>query len=124
MQLPSPYYNIFRRQKKAPFLTIFYPFANASNYAKIYKMTNQRDTVIEPEVLDENGRVISCPHGDSRAQDRARPKGDSGGFFGGLLVLAFGFFMTLLVAVFTVCVLLPLMLIGRLFGFRVSAFKR
>ena len=123
MQLPSHYYNIFRRQKKAPFLTIFYPFANASNYAKIYKMTNQKDTVIEPEVLDENGRVISRPHGDSRAQDRARPKGDSGGFFGGLLVLAFGFFMTLLVAVFTVCVLLPLMLIGRLFGFRVSAFK-
>lgn len=88
-------------------------------------MTNQKETgVIEPEVLDENGRVISRPQGDSRAQDHARPKGDSGGFFGGLLVLAFGFFMTLLVAVFTVCVLLPLVLVGRLFGFQVRAFKR
>lgn len=88
-------------------------------------MTNQKDTgVIEPEVLDENGRVISRPHEEPRAQDHARPKGDSGGFFGGLLVLAFGFFMTLLVAVFTVCVLFPLMLIGRLFGFQVRAFKR
>lgn len=88
-------------------------------------MTNQKDTgVIEPEVLDENGHVISRPHEEPRARDHARPKGDSGGFFGGLLVLAFGFFMTLLVAVFTVCVLLPLMLVGRLFGFQVRAFKR
>ena len=82
------------------------------------KNTENKTTVIEPEILDEKGKVIHKP------PDRARPKGDNGGFFGGLLVLAFGFLMTLLVGIFTVCVVLPLMLIGKILGFQIHTFRK
>ena len=80
--------------------------------------TTQKPEVIEPEILDEKGQVINKP------ADKARPKGDNGGFFGGLLVLAFGFLMTLLVGIFTVCVILPLMLIGKILGFQIHTFRK
>ncbi len=82
------------------------------------KDTTQKPEIIEPEILDEKGRVINRP------QDKARPKGDNGGFFGGLLVLAFGFLMTLLVGIFTVCIVLPLMLIGKVLGFQIKTFHK
>lgn len=82
------------------------------------KNTTKETTVIEPEILDEKGHVIHKP------ADHARPKGDNGGFFGGLLVLAFGFLMTLLVGIFTVCVVLPLMLIGKILGFQIHTFRK
>lgn len=82
------------------------------------KNTQSKPEVIEPEILDENGRVIHRP------ADKARPKGDNGGFFGGLLVLAFGFLMTLLVGIFTVCIVLPLMLIGKILGFQIKTFHK
>lgn len=82
------------------------------------KHTAPKPEVIEPEILDENGKVINKP------TDKARPKGDNGGFFGGLLVLAFGFLMTLIVGIFTVCVILPLMLIARILGFQVRTFHK
>lgn len=82
------------------------------------KNTTQKPEVIEPEILDEKGQVINNP------ADKARPKGDNGGFFGGLLVLAFGFLMTLLVGIFTVCVILPLMLIGKILGFQIHTFRK
>ncbi len=76
--------------------------------------------VIEPEVLDENGRPIH----PQPQRDSARPKGDTGGIIGGVFVLAFGFIVTLLVAAFSIFVLLPLMLLGRLLGMQVRTFKR
>lgn len=77
--------------------------------------------IIEPEVLDEHGNVIQE---EVPPRDHARPKGDNGGIIGGFFVLAFGFLMTLLVMVFSVLVLLPLALIGKLLGFQVRTFKR
>lgn len=78
------------------------------------------EEIIEPEILDEHGRPIHT----GPAKDSARPKGDMGGILGGVAVLAFGFIMTLLVAVFSICVVLPLMLLGRLLGMQVKTFRR
>lgn len=78
------------------------------------------EEVIEPEVLDEHGRPIH----EQKTSDSARPKGDNGGILGGVFVLAFGFIVTLFVAVFSICILLPLMLLGRLFGMQIKTFKR
>ena len=80
----------------------------------------QTEEVIEPEILDENGKPIHA----EPARDSARPQGDTGGIIGGVLVLAFGFIMTLLVAVFSICVVLPLMLLGRLLGMQIKTFRR
>ena len=82
--------------------------------------TNRKD-VIEPEIIDETGQNISPVQ---PAKDHARPTGDTGGLIGGFFVLAFGFIMTLLVAVFSILVVLPLMLIGRLLGMQVRTFRR
>lgn len=79
------------------------------------------EEIIEPEILDENGNPIG---GEHTPKDSARPKGDNGGIFGGILVLAFGFIMTLLVVAFSIFILVPLMLIGRVLGFQVRTFKR
>ncbi len=78
------------------------------------------EEVIEPEILDEHGRPIH----EQKPSDSARPKGDNGGLLGGVFVLAFGFIVTLFVAVFSICILLPLMLLGRLFGMQIKTFKR
>lgn len=78
------------------------------------------EEIIEPEILDENGRRIH-PH---PVRERARPKGDMGGLISGFFVLAFGFIVTLVVAVFSICILLPLMLLGRLLGMQIKAFRR
>ena len=82
------------------------------------------EVVIEPEILDENGNPIRDESRADSARPHARPKSDMGGLVGGFFVLAFGFIMTLLVAVFTICVVLPLMLLGKLLGFQVRTFKR
>ena len=79
------------------------------------------EEIIEPEILDENGNPIG---GEQPPKDSARQKGDNGGIFGWILVLAFGFIMTLLVAAFSIFILVPLMLIGRVLGFQVRTFKR
>lgn len=76
---------------------------------------------VEAEVLDENGRPVFAKQ---TSKDSARPKGDTGGVFGGILVLSFGFIMTLFVAAFSIFILLPLMLIGRLLGMEVKRFTR
>ncbi len=80
----------------------------------------QTEEIIEPEILDEHGNPIHA----GPAKDSARPKGDMGGILGGVAVLAFGFIMTLLVAVFSICVVLPLMLLGRLLGMQIKTFRR
>ena len=79
------------------------------------------EEIIEPEILDENGNPIG---GEHTPKASARQKGDNGGIFGGILVLAFGFIMTLLVAAFSILVVLPLMLLGRLFGLQIKTFRR
>jgi len=74
--------------------------------------------VIEPEIIDENGVVVTPQ------PDHARPQGDTSGVLGGVAVLAVGFVMTILVAAFTLFVLCPLMLLGRLFGWEIRRFRR
>lgn len=73
--------------------------------------------VIEPEIIDENGVVVTPQ------ADHARPQGDTSGVLGGMLVLAVGFVMTILVAAFTLLVICPLMLLGRLFGWEIKRFR-
>ena len=48
--------------------------------------------------------------------DHARPYGDRGGLLGGFLVLALGFIMTVVVLLFSVCIVIPFTLLMRLFG--------
>ena len=73
--------------------------------------------VIEPEILDENGQPITPQ------PDRARPQGDTSGVLGGVLVLATGFVLTILAALFTLLVVCPLMLFGRLLGWEIKRFR-
>lgn len=79
------------------------------------------EEIVEAEVLDENGRPVFEA---AKPKDSARPKGDTGGVFGGILVLSFGFIMTLFVAAFSIFILLPLMLIGRVLGMEIKRFNR
>ena len=77
-----------------------------------------KQEVIEPEIIDENGiPVVPQP-------DHARPQGDTSGVLGGMAVLAVGFVMTILVAAFTLLVICPLMLLGRLFGWEIKRFRQ
>lgn len=77
--------------------------------------------VIEAEVLDENGRPV-----DEKPQERVRVKTYQAraGFFAGFVALAFSFIMILVMAVVTVFIILPLMLLGRLLGMQVKTFRR
>ncbi|MBR4592751.1 MAG: hypothetical protein IKO35_06045 [Elusimicrobiaceae bacterium] len=84
-------------------------------------MDNEKNTVIEPEILDETGQVISATN---PPKDHARPQGDNGGLLSGMLVLAVGFFTTVAVILFSILILCPLMLLGRLLHFEVRSFRR
>lgn len=82
-------------------------------------MPQQNPEVIEPEILDETGQVVS----PVSAKNHARPQGDTSGVLGGLLVLAVGFLTTVAVILFSVLIVVPLMLLGRLFGWQVRMWK-
>lgn len=73
--------------------------------------------VIEPEIIDENGRPVS-------PRDHARPQGDNGGLLSGMLVLAVGFVTTVAVLLFSIFILCPFMLLGRLLHFEVRSLRR
>lgn len=80
----------------------------------------ENDTVIEPEVLDENGHIIQAnePPKWNDPNDHARPQGDLGGMIGGFLTLAIGFLVTIFVLLVSVCILVPFSLILRVLGVR------
>jgi len=82
--------------------------------------------ILEPEVFDENGNRITA--NDVPAwndpNDHARPKGDNGGIGGGFLTLATGMFVTVCFFIFAICILLPLALLGRIFGWKMRVFRR
>lgn len=80
-----------------------------------------QNEVIEAEVLDENGRPVN-----EKPQERVRVKTYQAraGFFAGFVALAFSFIMILVMAVVTVFIVLPLMLLGRLLGMQVKTFRR
>ena len=79
-------------------------------------MPEKKPKIIEPEIIDETGQVIP--------KDHARPQGDNGGILGGLLVLTVGFLATVAVILFSVFILCPLMLLGRLLGFTFHTVRR
>ena len=82
-------------------------------------MSAEKATVIEPEIIDETGQVVA-----PAPKDHARPQGDNGGLLGGVLVLTVGFLATVTVILFSVFILCPLVLLGRLFGLVVSSVRR
>ena len=82
-------------------------------------MTEKEQTVIEAEVIDETGQIISS----GSSKEHARPYGDTSGILGGMLVLMVGFFTTVAVILFSVFIVVPLLLLGRLFGFNVRERK-
>lgn len=83
-------------------------------------MNKPQPEIVEAEIIDENGQVIS----PQPPKDHARPQGDNGGLLGGLLVLSVGFLATAAVILFSVLILVPLMLLGRLFTFLFGSLRR
>ena len=83
-------------------------------------MSTEKNTVIEPEILDENGLPVAT----QPPRERARPQGDTSGLLGGMLVLAVGFLTTVAVILFSIFILCPLMLLGRLLHFEVRSLRR
>ena len=85
----------------------------------------EEQTVIEPEVLDENGHVLQAnePPKWNDPNDHARPQGDTGGVMSGFITFFFGLVVTGAVILFTVCILLPLALIGRIIGKQIRPFR-
>ncbi len=77
--------------------------------------------VIEAEVLDEEGRPIG-----QESSASAKPAHEQAGasFLAGFFALAFSVLMILVMAVVTVFIVLPLMLLGRLLGMQVKTFRR
>lgn len=72
--------------------------------------------VVEPEILDEQGRPI---HDDGAAG----PTGPQMKIYSGILAMAFSFIMLLLMAVFTIFIIFPLMLLGKILGVQVKTFN-
>lgn len=85
--------------------------------------TRTQTQVIEPEILDENGRPIvqsaeqtgSSAHGDVYGRV---------GFLTGFFALAFSVVMMLLGALITIFVITPLLLLGRLLGLQIKKLHR
>lgn len=76
--------------------------------------------IIEAEVLDENGRPVETDIQTKPAEkETARA-----GVFAGFVALAFSFVMILLMAVVTVFIVFPFMLLGRLLGMQVKNLRR
>lgn len=86
---------------------------------------NEKEEIIVPEVLDEQGNIIQAnePPAWNDPHDHARPQGDTGGILGGFLTVAAGLIVTACILLFSLFILLPLALIGRIFGFHVRTFK-
>ena len=79
----------------------------------------EKEKVIEPAVLDERGQIIQANETPTWNDpgDHARPQGDTRGILSGFFVFLFGFTVTVAVLLFSICILLPLALIGRLFSY-------
>lgn len=76
--------------------------------------------IIEAEVLDENGRPVKTDvQTEPLEKDSARA-----GVFAGFVALAFSFVMILMMAVVTVFIVFPFMLLGRLLGMQVKNLRR
>ena len=76
--------------------------------------------IIEPEILDESGQPIAAPatpkiHGDVYGKV---------GFLTGFFALAFSVILMILGALVTIFIIIPLLLIGRLFGLQVRKLRR
>lgn len=78
-------------------------------------------TVIEPEILDENGRPLA-----SAEPERQEPIHiyHRAGFFAGFVALMFSVVMMLVMALVTVFIVAPILLLGRLSGMQIKTFRR
>ena len=86
------------------------------------KEQTPKKEVIEAEVLDERGVPVAL--GEDAQPKREEFVGARAGFLTGFVALAFSFVMMLVMAVVTVFVIFPLMLLGRLLGIQVKTFRR
>jgi len=98
-------------------------------------MTDQESEIIEAEIVENfdtagakketlNGgepvrpsviRANARPEWDTPT-DHARAQGDRGGLLGGFLVLALGFLITVVVLIFSICIVIPFTLLMRVLG--------
>ncbi|MBR3604141.1 MAG: hypothetical protein IKL48_05680 [Elusimicrobiaceae bacterium] len=86
------------------------------------KEQEPKKEVIEAEILDETGVPIAV------SQQQENPRAEfcqaRAGFLTGFVALAFSFIMMLLMAVVTLFIIFPLMLLGRLLGLQIKTFRR
>lgn len=86
------------------------------------KENQPKKEVIEAEILDEHGQPIMPK--DPQAQGHEAFGQAHAGFLTGFVALVFSFIMMLLMAVVSVFIIFPLMLLGRLLGMQVKTFRR
>ena len=85
------------------------------------KNIQQFNKVIEPEILDEQGLPLTAAeHAEQPRAEVYRGAGVLTGFF----ALAFSFVMILLGALVTVFIIAPLLLLGRILGMQIKAFRK
>lgn len=84
-------------------------------------MKRAQTQVIEAEVLDEQGRPLATAHDIKRGEKTETARA---GFFAGFVALCFSFVMILVMAVVTVFIVFPLLLLGRLLGMQVHSLRR
>ena len=77
---------------------------------------------VEAEIIDENGQVLVAQ--DSSGQNQTAYQPARAGLMTGFVALAFSFIMMLFMAVVTLFILFPLMLLGRILGLQIKTFRR
>lgn len=100
-------------------------------------MKNTEPEIIEAEIVEDSfatqnaKKTILGAHNPpsgrpawSTPGDHARPQGDTSGLVGGFVTLLVGLTVTVCVILFTVCILIPVALIGRIVGMPVKTFRR
>ena len=83
--------------------------------------TSTQTQVIEPEILDENGIVVSTQDNTEIPHSHVY---QGVGMFTGFFALAFSFILILLGALITVFVIAPILLLGRILGLQVKHIRR
>ncbi len=80
--------------------------------------THAKQTILNAQVSPIPAERIRAnePPPWNTPHDHARPYKDTGGMFGGFLVLALGFLVTVFVLFVSICIILPFTLLMRILG--------
>lgn len=89
-------------------------------------MSETKPHLVEAEIIDENGNAIA-PTGPAARREQIREKIHiyrQAGTWTGFVALAFSAVMMFVLAVISVCIIIPLLLIGRIIGLSAQKLHR